>query len=403
MKQLQGRLRRNTLALLISNAGSAILSFGLSVIIGRVLGQTGLGVYASTLAWIFPLSLITEFGIGTLITRDVAQSPENSHAYLRASIIARLMMGSVLMIMIWLLAPLLSDDTLVQVGLRIASPMIIILPFYSSFTAIFRAKQVMMPIALLNLGMLIVQVTWTAIAVWLGSDILILLFINTVTSALQLIAAWAVYRRQFYHPTKHIIELEHLLRRASPFAVAAILAAIQSRIIIILLEQFTTIDAVGSYSAAFRFIEAGRLLPHAFFDALFPLLAGLATIRADLNHMFRRMLLGLTGFGVLFASVITVVATPLITLTYGTAFIDTSEILVILAWGLLPMLLKSGRTLYWYALGQEGYVNLITGVVIVLQVLLSLWLIPSYGVIGAAYVVIITEISACILLFAKRA
>ena len=110
MSVLKDRLSRNTLALLISNGGSALLSFGLSVLIGRllvedalglerrvdpaligrVLGQEGLGVYAAALAWVFPLSLLAEMGIGTLITRDIAQTPDAAHAYVRQSVRVRL-------------------------------------------------------------------------------------------------------------------------------------------------------------------------------------------------------------------------------------------------------------------------------------------------------------------------
>lgn len=66
------------------------------------------------------------------------------------------------------------------------------------------------------------------------------------------------------------------------------------------------------------------------------------------------------------------------------------------------MLLKGGRTLYWYARGEENFVNIITAIVIVIQILLAIWIIPQYGAIGAVSVVIIAETSAVILLFARR-
>lgn len=402
MHIIRQRLSQNTLALLLSNGGSAVLSFMLSVMIGRVLGQDGLGIYATVLAWIFPLSLITEFGLGTLITRDIALKPEDSHAYLRASILARLVIGGVITLIIYSTAPLISQDIHIVRGLQIASPLIIILPFYSSFTAIFRAKQIMQPITWLNLGMLISQVSLTGLAFWYGEDIESVLIINTLTSFVQLFAAWLVYQRWFYEPSRQIIPLQTLLVAATPFAIAAVLAAIQSRIAIILLEQFTSTNDVGLYTAAARFIEAGRMLPHAFFDALFPVLASLATIPHELKRMFRRVLVGLTTFGIAFAVVISWISLPLLTLTYGQDFISARSMLIILAWSLLPMLLKGGRTLYWYAVGETMYVNLVTVGVIIIQVIAAIWLIPSYGAMGAAWVMVIAETSAVILLFARR-
>lgn len=402
MQTIRQRLSQNTFALLLSNGGSAILSFLLSILIGRLSGETGLGVYASTLAWIFPLSLVTEFGLGTLITRDIAQNPENAHGYLQASVITRLLIGGLLIFIVWIFAPFLSKDGTVITGLRLSSPLIVILPFYSSFTAIFRANQRMQAIAWLNLGMLISQVTLTGIVLYQGGDILAILAVNIVTSAGQLIGAWIVYKRYFYQASDITISVMPLLKASTPFAIAAILAAVQSRIIIILLEQYTSTADVGYFSAASRFIEAGRMLPHAFFDALFPLLAGLATNPLRLNQMFRRVIMGLTAFGILFGIGISLIANPLISLSYGENFTPAIAILMILAWSLLPMLLKGGRTLFWYAKGQERFVNIVTGIVAVFQLMIALWLIPRYGAIGASYTMILAESGAVILLFLRR-
>ncbi len=402
MQIIRQRLSKNTFALLISNGGSAVLSFLLTVLIGRLLGEDGLGVYASTLAWIFPLSLVTEFGLGTLITRDIAQNPDDAHAYLRASVIARLLIGGALCFLIWIVAPYLSQDSLVVQGLRLSAPLIIILPFYSSFTAIFRAREIMHPIAWLNLGMLIAQVMLTIVALHFGGDILDILAINLVTSAGQLLSSWIVYCRWFYKPPQRIIAIMPLFRASAPFAIAAILAGIQARSSIILLEQFTTTEDVGHYVAASRFVEAGRMIPHAFFDALFPLLAGLATMPDKLTRLFRRVIWGLVAFGVIFGIGMMFASPMLVIWAYGETFAPAVPLLVILSWSLLPMLLKGGRTLYWYAQGKEGFVNRVTAVVIILQIFLGVWLIPQYEAIGAVIVVLLSEISAVILLFLRR-
>ncbi|MBN8621087.1 MAG: oligosaccharide flippase family protein, partial [Anaerolineae bacterium] len=80
------RLSRNTLILLVSNIGSALLLFALSAIIGRAYGKEGLGVYSTAMAWVFPLSLIAEFGLNTLLTREIARQPERERAYLTTAV-----------------------------------------------------------------------------------------------------------------------------------------------------------------------------------------------------------------------------------------------------------------------------------------------------------------------------
>ncbi|MEO0595391.1 MAG: flippase [Chloroflexota bacterium] len=388
--------------LLFGNGGSAVLSFLLSVLIGRVLGTDGLGSYATTLAWVFPLSLMAEFGLGTLITRDVAQVPDMTDAYVRTTITARLLIGSVLAGLLFVLAPILSQDTTVINGLRISAPLILILPLYSTFTAVFRAHQRMLPVALLNAGMLLSQVILTLIWFLLAGDMQGVFVINLVTSGGQMLVAGLVYRRVFYQATDTRLSLRPLLIASAPFAIAAVLAAFQLRINIILLEQFSTVGAVGIYAAVTRFIDAGRMIPHAFFDALFPLLASMSDTPQKLVSFFRRVLLGLLVFGMVFGITISFLSGMLITFTYGAQFEEAISVLMLAGWVLLPMILKSGRILFWYAQGQETFVNIVTSIALVVQIVLAWWLIPQYGAMGAVFVSIIVELVAFLLLMVKR-
>ncbi len=397
---MTSRLSRNTFTLLVSNGGSAVLSFLLSVLIGRTLGEGGLGVYTTALAWIFPLTLIAEWGLGTLITRDVAQDTSQSHAYLQQTTLFRLGIGSILLLVTLLLAPLASDDPLVVQGILISAPLILILPYYGSFTAIFRAHQIMRPIAFLNIGMLISQVTLTALVFLNGGDVIDALLVNTITSTGQLIVAWGIYRKAFYQSdSKHTLDIKRLFRRAFPFAIAAILAALQARISIILLEQYTNTSQVGYFSAASRFIEAGKMLPNALFGALFPALSALIANPAQMERLFRRISLGLAGFGGFVAITLTLLAHTILLLTYGVDFLPATEVLQLLGWSLLPSLLRAGRTLYWYAYEQESWVNKVNAIVLIVQVILSILLIPTLSAIGVALVLLIIEWLAVILLW----
>ncbi len=410
-------LRRNTFTLIVSNAGSALLSFVLAALIGRALGEDGLGVYTAALAWVFPLSLVVEFGIGTLITRDLAAKPQLTQHYLRLALWERVIFGEVILLVLIICAPLLSTSPNVSRGLIIAAPLVLINPLYGTFTALFRAHQIMMPIAVMNLSMLVAQVIFTAWVFATGGDVLDALMVNTLTSAGQMLVSgmWWMYFSENYDPTStaivgaqyiaplpdnHISEgsptdsrigLYDILRRAYPFAIAAVLAALTTRIGYILLEQLTDTGEVGYFAAANRVIEGVKMLPNAFFGALFPLLASLSTDQPALNRTFRQITLGLAGFGGLVMLICTPLAGTIIIVIYGDAFTTAEGVLIVLAWGFLPAILRGGQTLYWYARGGERRVNIITFGGLLVQILLSLWLIPSHGALGLAWVMLITE------------
>lgn len=402
------KLSRNTLIVLVSNVGSAGLSFLLSVLIARALGDDGFGAYATVLAWVFPLAMLVEYGLGTLTTRDVARDTTQGGDYLLLLTAARLVFGSVGMLLVIVAAPLLSDDPVVVLGVRLSAPMVMILPFFSALTAIFRAHNVMYPLPWLNIGMLLAQVMLTALVFALGGGVIAALIVNVLTSAGQLVAAWLVYRWRFFTPATLTGwgaiwgRTVALLRLATPFAFAGFFAVLQPRISVILLENLTDAATVGGFAAANRFIEAGRLIPNALFAALLPALSTLAHDSSLLTRTFRRVSAGLLAFGLLSAVIGSVLAAPIITLTYGAAFSAAVPLLQVLLWSLAFNLLRGGRTLYWYALGREGFVNRVNGVILVLQIALSLWLIPQYGALGVASALVIVEAVAALWLWVGR-
>lgn len=193
-----------------------------------------------------------------------------------------------------------------------------------------------------------------------------------------------------------------LLRRAWPFALAAVLAAVQLRLNAVLLERLATTGEAGYYAAAARFAEAGRVIPNALFGALFPALAALAADRYSLERAFRRVMLGLAVFGLALALVVTPLAGALLGLTYGESFSPAAPVLAAAMWGLLFALLRGGRTLYWYARGGEQFTNAVTAATLALQLALGLWLIPAHGAVGAALVGLLTEAMALLLLWRPK-
>lgn len=378
-------LRRNTLILLVSNLGSAILAFALSLLIGRTFGQAGLGVYVAALAWVYPLALIVEGGIGTLITREVARAnPEQTSAdYLQPAIRSRLILGGVVMIAIMLSAPfLLSRDPEVIAGIRLSAPLIVIQPLYSAFTAVLRARQQMRPILVLNLSMLGAQMILTLSALALGGDVLTALLINTLTSAGQVIAAgWLISGERAPEP----LPMLELTRRALPFAIAGVLAALQMRTGLLSLEIAQDLGAAGLFGAAIRFSEAWRILPNAVFGALFPQLS------AGEAGRFRRVILALTLYGMVGGLIGGLLATPILALTFGADFIDGAPVLQLALWAVGLAIIRIAIGLRWYANGRERAVNVVLLLILVVQVGLSLWWSPLYGAIGAALAWLIAE------------
>jgi O-antigen/teichoic acid export membrane protein len=225
------------------------------------------------------------------------------------------------------------------------------------------------------------------------------LVINTITSAGQLMACWAWYRRRYYVRADGAgVSLWLLLRQSWNFGLAALFAAVQMRMSAVLLESLRGVSEAGLYAGANRFVEAARLLPNAYFGALFPRLGVLAEDPSAMRQSFRAALLVMLGYGVASAIALGILATPLLVWVYGGAFAPAAMGLIILGVAFIFSLLRGTLTLYRYAQRREAFVNRVNLVVIMVQFALSGVLIPRMGAEGAAWAMLGAEAVAFVAL-----
>lgn len=399
------RVASNSLILVIANVGSAGFGFLLSAILARALGVQGFGQYTLALAWCYALMLLADFGLATLLTRDLARQPEQTARYLLATSGLKIFIALVLILALEIAAPFLSTDGTATLALRLAAPIIFLGALYNSFTAIFRAYQRMFPILLFNLGGLFVQVLAAFILWQRGSGVVEFVVLTVVIQFAQLVAAFALYRAQFHQKTNHNITLPLLktLTRASvPFALAAGLGAIQVRAPVLLLGALAGESAVGIFGGATRWTEALKLVPGGFIGALFPAFAALVPHNAaELERTFQRAQRAILAFGIVCATILMFAAAPIITLVFGEAFTPAIPVLQILAWVMVLNLWGNVVGLYLYALNDERHVNRIRAWGLGLQMAASALLIWQWGAVGAALAALVGESVMSALYFAR--
>lgn len=387
------RLSLNTLILLMNNVGTAVLAFILTVIVTRGLGDVTLGRYAATMAWVYPLTVWVDLGVNTLITREVAQNHPAALHYLHISHPIRLVLGSATIIIIWIVAPVLSDDFYVVTALRIGISLALIDTLFGSYTAVFRAWEVMWPILVLNIGLFVAQIVGALLVVFLDGDVRHLLLAVVLADALQLMATWGMWRylRRHIAPVPTSITVRQVIRLAWPFALGGVLAVLQMRVIVLLIDWFLDAEQVGWYAAAGRLVEAARMAPNALFVALFPRLSALVSHPHELRQVFRRAGWIIVAYGIMVGMLAILGAETIVPLIFGDEFTDAGPILVLLSWSLVPGLLRALFTLRLYAQQREKIVYVLIGMALAVQIGTGMILIPAYALFGAAWTVIVGE------------
>jgi O-antigen/teichoic acid export membrane protein len=153
------------------------------------------------------------------------------------------------------------------------------------------------------------------------------------------------------------------------------------------IQQWHGFQPVGGYNAAFRLVEALRLIPAAVLAVTFPML-----VTASNTQLVRRLGAVLTAVGVLFAGICAAGGSILIPLIYGDSYAYAAPAFSILALALPLFFLNYALThqvIAWD--GQIAYL-LIASLALAANITANLVLVPPQGIAGAAVATVLTEI-----------
>ena len=412
------RIGQNTGVLLLVNIIGSVIGFFMAAALGRGLGDSGFGQYSLALTWVVSLTMLTEFGLSTVLTRDVAAKPELTHGYLINSLAGKLLLSIPAALLLVFFAPWLAPNQNPEVSYALRWGVIFLYSglVYSSFTAIFKAHQIMTPILWLTLAGQFVLFAGTLLLLLWRQPLFTLILWHGASQSLQCILAFIFYQKliddSHNQPIPNSLQwsaagsrrsstlqinytsVKTLIMTAWPFALAGILAALQMRANILILAYLQGDQVLGWYAAANRFVETGKQLPGAFYAAILPALAALATNtsqREDLQKIFRRARLGLLTFALLASAGALLLGQPVLTLTYGSTYQPATATLQILTLSLIPAAQNSILIVYLYACNDEKFVNWLIATGIVINLSLCVWLIPIWGAAGTALALLFTE------------
>jgi O-antigen/teichoic acid export membrane protein len=179
------------------------------------------------------------------------------------------------------------------------------------------------------------------------------------------------------------------LKAALPYATLDSLGVIYSKTDSLLVEHFLGSASLGIYGAAYRYLDAFNLLPQALFHNLFPVAAKKNAIGLK---QVKKMVLLMTGIGLLVAAGVFIGSNLLTTILMGEAYAPAAEILryfslvIILFFFNAPMntIIQSSDTI-------KHYLPWLT-LTVMMNLGANLFLLPRYGLMGAVGAMIGSEL-----------
>lgn len=368
----------------------------------RLLGEDQYGRFILGFTIVAMIAPFANLGLRAITVREVAASPDGSRAFVDMVFSARLVLAVMSALVATLGAAITNHPLDTKVVVCLASLTIVFQAVSTTFYDVFQARERMREVALAQAVTGVAVIAFTVGALLLGYRLLGVTMAYVLGNATGLAVAWIRFVRD--HPTPRLIVdipgFKSAIVRGAPFFVPGLIAIIGSKVGILILSSVSGDAAVGHYGAANGLVEKLGVVPDGICTAFYPTMVAVYQRSAEEGgRLFKRFLFYMVLLGLPMSVGTTVLAKPIITLVYGPQYAEATLVLQILIWSLFVTFLTSLQSWTLGAIRREKLAAVVTIVSTLLTVGLSVILVPMHAEYGAAMAVLLSNATACVLLW----
>lgn len=397
----------NTSWLFAEKALRLLSGLVVGVIVARFLGPEKFGLLNYALSFVGIFLAISALGLDSILVRELVRDPSSSGLLLGTSFRLKLIAGlSVFMLL--LIAVLVLDQEAVMSSMILVIGLAAVFQSFSVIDYYFQAKVKSKFVVKSNvIALSLSAIIKLGLVYWEAS----LFYFAAVFSLDALIVALGLIYFYFTKseedsPWKYSPKLaKELLSASWPLILASLVVTVYMKIDQIMITEMLDPVANGNYSAAVRISEAWYFIPMVLASSLFP---AILNAKAREDGSYQKRLQQLYDFMVVISFSVAIPLTFLsdwvISTLFGQDYIQAAAVLTIHIWSGVFVALGIASSNWLISEDLQKLSMLRTSLGAVVNICLNFLLIPKYGIIGAAFTTLISQIVATFLfdLFYKR-
>ena len=366
----------------------------------RVLGPENAGKFAFAIIFIGYCDIVVNFGLSTLVMRDVSRDRTQANRYLSNTALMRLLLTGVLVpvVALYLWARALPADTTLAIILLFVG--LVPSSISASLSAIFYATEQMEYPAAITVVTTLVKVTVSTVVLLAGYGFVGLAAANILVNVATMLILLVLFARRFFVPR---LEFDarfgrDMISSSYPLMFNDMLSRLFNRVDTLILQPFKGDLVVGWYSTAYKYLEGINILPSTFTIALFPILSRYAAggpdalLRAYVKSMKYLVIIAmpLMIFSFVYADFIILVFG-------GEKYLPESAIALRLIIGFLPLSFINNVTHYvLIAVNQQKFLTRAFILGAVFNISANLLFIPAFSYRASAIITIFSELALLI-------
>ena len=389
------RITTNFISLITAEIISRILQFIIFVYLARTLGKDNFGIFSFGLAFALLVMVIVDFGLNQLFIREISRNKKLASKYLFNGIVIKIFLAIFAMLFAYLFLNIMNYSSEVKTVAYIMLLFALIQSFNELNFSIFRAfermyyemgTKIFRMLILISLIFYLIKNNYGFIASVLAFPITEFIVLG--------IATLLVYSKF----TKISFEFDYafskmIVKESSLFFFSLIFTTLYLYVDQIMISKFRNTTEVGIYSAAANIIIALIFIPLMYANSIYPVISRFyITSKKSLKLAYERSFKYMLVLGLPIAAGIYKLSDKIILLLYGKEYLASAVVLSILSVYIFLKFLNpiTGYTLM--ATDKQGTRLFSQATAAIINIILNFILIPLYGIIGAAFATLITEI-----------
>jgi O-antigen/teichoic acid export membrane protein len=387
------RLLRNTVFAGVSAASAGLLLL-LLILASRMLGEDDYGKFSFALGLGTIFETLMDFGLHQVAIRAVARDHGAALRIFRNSLGLKMVWALGAFAILVLTATVLRGQADVRLACYLVGGSLVLRSYMLTVRGVLQGLERFGWDSVVVITDRLLLLVAGAVALWAGTGLqgLAVAFVVSRAVALGLAALLAHLQIGSVGISVDRALWKELQWTAIPLGLFLVVINLYSRIDIVMLGVWRTDAETGFYQNAYGVYEGLTYLPSVFASVLAPRLASLFVTDRRKHRLLALGGVGLSaGLAIVVGAVTFAWATPLVVLLFGPQFAASAAPLRILSAGLSLVYVIWILHVTAISMNREKLL-LATGIVgLVAKVALNAYLIPHYGVNGAAVAVILGE------------
>jgi O-antigen/teichoic acid export membrane protein len=432
-----GTVAKNSAVQMGMSLLSRSIDFAFAMLRLRVLSPTGEGSYAFAISFYGIFEIITRYGLGTLVMRDVAVDRTRARKYLTNTVSLRIGLWlatlPIMALVCWFYWAVLGRlDVATARAIALFAAALLFANISDAISAIFNAYEKMEFPAGISTAIAVAKVALGALVLLppFSWGFVGLAFVSLLMNIVQMIWLYVVLRQKIpfeqasggaagplrgsrgaaSRKRRSALNLNlnlnlnldldlslqrYMLRESGPLMLNNLLATVFWRISQWVLYGARNPAALGIFSAGVKYLDGLNIIPAYFTLAIFPLMSRYAAAGKDSLLKGYRLAVQLLYIVALpIAVFVSFAATPLIRILGGPAYLPGgATALSIMIWSIPIGFINSVTQYVLIAVNQQRFLTKAFLIGVVFTAAANLLLVPKYGYIAAAVIQIPAELS----------